>query len=63
MLVQANMTEHAPHFVTSYFHGPLYDYYPMWYKRVGSIIVTNQWINSWLPYMNPVLAWAVPTIK
>lgn len=38
-LVNANMTEHQPKFLTKYVRGLYYDYSPEWYQNVGEKIV------------------------
>jgi hypothetical protein len=35
VLVNANLSEHDPLFVTKYIKGPFYDYMPIWYAEVG----------------------------
>lgn len=39
LLVNANLQEHDPQVITSYFHGPFYDYMPQWYAEVGQKIL------------------------
>lgn len=39
LLVNANMTEHQPKFITSNLKGTFYDYEPHWYAQVGKTIV------------------------
>lgn len=50
LLVNANLTEHSPKFITKFFNGAYYDYYPEWYADVGQKIVQTMMINSMLPY-------------
>ena len=38
-LVNANLTEHNPKFITHYINGLYYDYSPDWYQNVGEKIV------------------------
>ena len=38
-LVNANLTEHSPKFITKYLRGMYYDYSPAWYQNVGEKIV------------------------
>ena len=41
LLVNGNLTEHEPHALTKYVHGPYYDYQPKWYSDVGFKIVNT----------------------
>jgi hypothetical protein len=38
-LVNANLTEHSPKFITKYLKGMYYDFSPAWYQNVGEKIV------------------------
>lgn len=62
MLVNGNLTEHGPHFITKYVKGPFYDYQPMWYSDVGFKIVNTMIINSILPYVSMTVAYIMPTV-
>jgi hypothetical protein len=62
VLIQANMTEHTPTFITKYFKGPLYDYYPLWYQRVGSVLVLNSIIEAVMPWVDLLVEWVIPAI-
>ena len=44
VLVNANLTEHEPHFITQFVKGPFYDYMPIWYAEVGEKIVQTMCI-------------------
>lgn len=44
LLVNGNMTEHEPYFITKYIKGPFYDYQPLWYSNVGFKIVQTMLI-------------------
>jgi hypothetical protein len=57
------MTEHDPQFITKNFTGPLYDYYPNWYKEVGSILVMQQFIHAFFPYTLLIKTQIMPIIK
>lgn len=35
LLVNANLTEHQPQFLTKFVKGPHFDYMPQWYTEVG----------------------------
>jgi hypothetical protein len=35
LLINANLTEHQPHFLTDVLAQDFYDYYPRWYSDVG----------------------------
>jgi hypothetical protein len=63
LFVNANLTEHNPQSVTKYFKGPFYDYMPEWYGTVGVLIVKTMIINSIMPYVGLVTAFAVPALK
>jgi len=63
LFVNANLTEHEPHFLTKFFRGPFYDYMPRWYSTVGIKIVQTMIINSIVPYITLVAGFAVPAIK
>jgi hypothetical protein len=63
LLVNANMTEHEPKFITQNFNGLYHDYMPNWYAEVGSKIVMTMLINSILPYVGLVAGFLVPKIK
>lgn len=63
LLVNGNITEHQPTFVTKYFTGPFHDYTPLWYSVVGFKIVQTMIINSIIPYVGLVAAFVVPKLK
>jgi hypothetical protein len=63
LIVQSNLTEHEPEWFTEHFKGPLYDYYPMWFKNVGTIIIKTQSIEVVMPWITLFMAWLVPAIK
>ena len=35
LIVNANLSEHNPKYITKYFKGPFYDYQPEWFIDVG----------------------------
>jgi len=62
-LVNANMTEHSPGFVTRFFNsGDFYDYFPLWYSNVGKTIVQTMFINSIKPYIELTVTANLPKI-
>lgn len=63
LLINGNMTEHSPHFITKNIQGPFYDYMPDWYTNVGAKIVQTMMINAVLPYAGLVGAFVVPALK
>lgn len=63
LAVNANLTEHQPHWFTKYFKGPFYDYVPEWYSTVGVLIVKTMCINAVLPYAGLASAFIVPALK
>ena len=63
LLINGNMTEHSPSFLTKNIQGPFYDYMPDWYTNVGSKIVQTMMINAILPYVGLVTAFVIPGIK
>jgi len=63
LIVNANMTEHSPHFITKYIKGRHHDYMPDWYAEVGAKIVQTMLINSILPYVGLTTGFLIPMIK
>jgi hypothetical protein len=63
LLVNANLTEHEPKFITSHIKGPYYDYMPQWYAEVGAKIVDTMLINSILPYVGLMTGFVIPKLK
>lgn len=64
LLVNANMTEHRPQFLTQFVStGKWYDYMPLWYKDVGAKIVKTMIINCIMPYITLGTCVCVPKIK
>ena len=63
LIVNANMTEHAPLFLTKYIAGRYHDYMPDWYADVGAKIVQTMLINSILPYVGLVTGFLIPWVK
>jgi len=63
LFVNANLTEHEPHFFTKFFKGPFYDYMPIWYVSVGGKIVQTMMIQSILPYPLLTAGFVVPALK
>lgn len=62
LLVNGNITEHEPQFLTKYIQGPFYDYMPDWYPNVGAKIVQTMIINSILPYVGLVTSFMIPAV-
>lgn len=63
LLVNGNLTEHDPIFITKYLKGPFYDYMPLWYVNVGEKVVQTMIINSILPYVGLTTAFVIPWLK
>lgn len=63
LLVNANLTEHSPKFITKHVKGPYFDYMPNWYAEVGAKIVDTMLINSILPYVGLVTGFLIPKVK
>ena len=61
-MVNANLSEHLPHFIAKYFNGHFYDYMPIWYDTVGIVIVKAMIINSMMPYAGLCTALGVPYV-
>jgi len=62
-LVNANMTEHKPGFLTQFFNsGDFYDYFPLWYSNVGKTIVQTMFINSIKPYIELAVTSNLPKV-
>jgi hypothetical protein len=59
----ANLTEHAPHFLTNNFTGPFYDYDPEWYVAVGFLILKTMIINAILPFSALAMGKYIPALK
>lgn len=63
LLVNGNLTEHDPVFLTKFVRGPFYDYMPLWYVNVGEKIVQTMIINSILPYVGLTTGFLIPWLK
>jgi hypothetical protein len=64
LLINANMTEHSPHFITNLLAQDYYDYVPMWYSDVGYQILQTMLINAIKPpIMVALTGWAIPALK
>jgi len=63
LLVNGNMSEHQPKFITKYIQGPFFDYMPDWYSNVGYKIVQTMIINAIMPYIGLATAFIVPALK
>jgi hypothetical protein len=59
-LVNANLREHQPKWLTQYVRGPYHDYNSDWYDEVGNKIVQAMVINSIMPIVGVVSTAAVP---
>jgi hypothetical protein len=63
LLVNGNLTEFNPKFITKFMTGTYHDYMPEWYTDVGHKIVNTMLINSILPYVGLVTGFLIPKIK
>ena len=64
LLVNANMTEHPPHFFTNKINsGRYYDYMPAWYSDVGQKITQTMLINAIMPFVTLTTGFLIPKIK
>jgi hypothetical protein len=63
LLVNANLSEHFPQYITQHFRGPFYDYMPMWYIDCGLKIMIAMVIQMCLPFISVTLAHLVPYLK
>ena len=63
LLINANLTEHQPYFLTKFFKGNYYDYTVNWYYNVGEVIVQTMLINSLLPYITIGMGFGIPWLK
>ena len=63
LLVNANLTEHQPFYVTQYFQGPFYDYMPLWYIDAGLKIMVAMTINMIMPIVGVFITFLVPALK
>ena len=62
-LVNADLTEHHPYWLTKYFKGPFHDYMPLWYIDVGLKITQTMVIQCIMPYVTLTVGFLVPAIK
>lgn len=62
-LVNANMSEHSPTWLTALVANKFYDYGPQWYPEVGLLICKTMFINSIMPYVTLCTSFAIPAIK
>lgn len=60
LLVNANMSEHSPKFITQFIKGSFHDYTPDWYSEVGNKIILAMVINSVMPIVGVVSTAGVP---
>jgi len=63
LLINANMTEHQPKFITGILNQDYYDYVPMWYSDVGYQILQTMIINAIKPPIMVFVGWAIPALK
>lgn len=63
LLVNSNMTEHSPKFITRYIaSGQFRDYVPLWYSEVGAKILQTMIINSIMPYVTLATSCIIPKV-
>ena len=48
ILTNSNFSD-VSSWLTAIFHGTYYDYSPLWYANVGSILVSTMWLNAFMP--------------
>jgi hypothetical protein len=64
LLINANLTEHQPSFITGLLAQDYYDYVPGWYADVGYQILQTMLINAIKPpIMVGLTGWAIPNLK
>jgi|TARA_B110000285_G_scaffold227254_1_gene288257 hypothetical protein len=63
LLINANMTEHQPKFITHFLANGYYDYVPIWYADVGYQILQTMIINAIKPPIMVFVGWAIPYLK
>jgi len=63
LLVNGNLSEHSPAFITKHVQGPFYDYTPDWYVTVGGKIVQTMIINSIMPFVGLATSFIIPGLK
>ena len=63
LIINANMTEHKPFWITKYINGTYYDYSVNWYYNIGEIIVQTMTINALLPYITIGMGFGIPWLK
>ena len=56
LVVNANLTEHEPKFLTEYAQGAFYDYMPNWYISVGLKNQVTMLIQCVMPFINLVIS-------
>lgn len=53
LLMNANMTEHSPYFITRWIKsGKFSDYSPLWYSEIGGKIVKAMKLNAYMPFLS-----------
>ena len=64
MVVNANLTEHEPKFLTEYARGAFYDYMPNWYISVGLKNQLTMLIQCVMPFINLVInsSWMIQRV-
>jgi len=63
LLVNGDMTEHPPAFITKYMVGQWYDYVPGWYTTVGYQIVFTMIINVFMPFSALTMSYVLPLVN
>ena len=63
LIINANMSEHKPYWLTKYINGAYYDYSVNWYYNVGEIIVQTMTINALLPWITIGVGFGIPWLK
>ena len=63
LIINANMSEHKPYWLTKYINGAYYDYSVNWYYNVGEIIVQTMTINALLPWITIGIGFGIPWLK
>lgn len=63
LLVNANMKEHEPKFLTQYItKGSFYDYSPQWYTTTGKLIIQTMIISAMMPLTGVVTGISLPVL-
>lgn len=61
VLTNSNLSD-VSDWLATIFNGTYYDYSPMWYANVGSVLVSTMWLNAFMPPVYEGMAFATSWI-